>query len=198
MSETVLKICGLTNREDAECAGRYADYLGFVLHAASPRRIDFALLEEMAPELFALRVAVVVDPHPALVRRLLDQRIVDIVQLHGNEPPEFAAKFDRARIWKAVHLSDRSQLADFARYPADRMVLDAPCGGSGLCCDWELAREAAALRPCLLAGGITPANAAEALERVGPWGLDTASGVERSPGIKDHTKIKNLAERIQS
>ncbi len=193
-----LKICGLTNREDAEAAEKHADYLGFVLVPTSSRRIDFDTLYDFSSELFSLRVAVVVNPYAALVRRLLDEHIVDIVQLHGNESPEFARLFDRRRIWKAVHLTDREQLASFEAYPADRIVLDAAHGGSGTVCDWELAREAAALRPCLLAGGLHPGNVTAACRTVMPWGIDLAGGVEAAPGVKDYQKMQLLSEQLES
>lgn len=198
MNAPAVKICGITRWEDAEFVNGKADYLGFVLHPASPRRVDFETLCDLACEVSSLRVAVVVNPHKALVRRLLDDRIVDIVQLHGDEPPEFARLFDRGRIWKAVHLSDESQLDAFAAYPADRMVVDAARGGSGRNCDWALAARAAAIRPVLLAGGITPENAAAAVRTVNPCGIDLASGVELSPGVKDHRKINLLFERLQA
>ena len=164
-----VKICGLTRREDVELAVRLgADYLGFVIYAGSRRHVPPEKLAELTRGL------------PPCVR--------NVVQLHGRESADFARSIDFAAVWKATYDPD---------FPAERLVCDAPRGGSGQLGDHEKAAAIARIRPVMLAGGITPDNAGEFIRRVRPAGIDLAGGVESAPGIKDEEKMKRLFHNLK-
>ena len=184
-----VKICGITRRSDAECAVECgADYLGMVFVGASPRCISPEKAAEFA-DLPVRRVGVFVDAEYGFIRRAAEIARLDVVQLHGKESREFAEKIDFAEVWKAGYDAD---------FPAARLVCDAPSGGSGQFGDHIRAAELAKIRPIMLAGGITPENAAALIRLVAPAGIDLASGVESAPGIKEHGKIRKLFDNIRS
>lgn len=183
-----VKICGITRLCDAECAVEAgADYLGFVLVRSSKRFIAPGELARMAA-LPVKKVGVFVDASVDFIREMVETGHLDVVQLHGNETPEFARNIDFAEVWKASY---------DAGFPAARLVCDGPRGGSGLFGDHRKAAELAKLRPVMLAGGITPGNAAELAELVRPAGIDLAGGVESAPGIKDPLKIRQLFHNLK-
>ena len=184
-----VKICGITRREDAEFAlACGADYLGFVFAPASPRRVNPATLPALTAGLPVRKVGVFVDADIAFIREITELGQLDVVQLHGAEPPDFACAIDFAEVWKASYDPD---------YPATRLVCDAPRGGSGQFGDHRKAAELAKLRPVMLAGGITPDNAAALISAVRPRGIDLAGGVESAPGIKDHEKLIKLFDVLK-
>ena len=183
-----VKICGITRLRDAECAIEAgADYLGFVLVRSSKRFIAPEELARMA-ELPVKKVGVFVDAGVDFIRETVEKGHLDVVQLHGNETPEFARIIDFAEVWKASY---------DATFPAARLVCDGPRGGSGLFGDHRKAAELAKLRPVMLAGGITPENAAELAKLVRPAGIDLAGGVESVPGVKDPLKIRQLFHNLK-
>lgn len=197
-----VKVCGICNIDDALAAvDAGADYLGFIVFPGSPRYISPNAIKPIAARLpkHITTVAVTVNPDTGAVHQLLDE--CDIVQLHGDETPEFVARFDVARIWKAIHLDSAVKLKLMAQYPVSAFVVDSMVkglrGGTGVCCDWELAAQAAAKYRVILAGGINADNAVEAARAVNPYGLDIASGVELRPGVKDHDKIKQLFDNLR-
>ena len=186
--KTEVKLCGITRREDAEFAIECgADYLGFVLVPDSKRYISPERLRSFA-DLPVLKVGVFMNAELELIRRVAEDCRLDIVQLHGSETAEFAERIGFARVWKASYE---------AGFPAERLVCDAPRGGSGTFGDHTRAAELAKLRPIMLAGGITPENAAELIRKVRPAGIDLAGGVESAPGIKDHDKIRKLFDNLK-
>lgn len=195
----MLKICGITRFEDlreAENAG--ADCIGIVSVPSSPRYVP--------PETAAALCRTCRRVKPVLVTANLPEEELNAlirfikpyaVQLHGGEPPEYARRIIGAEVWKAVHLQTRADVERAAVFPATLLVADAASGGSGRCCDWSLAAELARQRPLLLAGGITPDNAATALKQTGAIGVDVSSGVEDAPGIKSKNKIHQIARSIK-
>jgi len=180
-----VKICGLTRREDVELAVELgADYLGFVLAPASKRFVPpdrWRGLTEHLPE-HVRRVAVVVNPSDEELAGI--RKVFDIVQFHGSEPPEVVRGEGS---WKALHLE--RDAGTMESYQVEHFVVDSAAGGSGVCCDWSLAAEAAKKYEILLAGGLTPDNVAEAIRQVKPWGVDVSGGVEAAPGIKSKEKL---------
>ena len=145
-----------------------------------------------------LRVGVFVNPDPALIRDLLDRDLLDLVQFHGDESPEFCRQFGSPFL-KAIGVESPDSLATTAEFGAAGILLDAHApgayGGTGRTIDWSLAAnfvEEHPTLPVVLAGGITPENAAAALRAVHPAALDVASGAESAPGIKDFQKIQAL------
>jgi phosphoribosylanthranilate isomerase len=154
-----------------------------------------------------LRVGVFVNAGPDLPRRLVEEGLIDLVQLHGDEQPEDARVFREAGIpfIKAIGVKGLEDLARVRDYGAAAILLDAHApglyGGTGQTIDWALARAFAAENPDLplvLAGGITPANVGDAVAAVQPAALDVASGAELRPGVKDFEKVKALKANIES
>jgi phosphoribosylanthranilate isomerase len=194
-----LKICGITNRDDALAAiDGGAPALGFIFYPRSPRFITpeaAAAIAETLPASIA-RVAVHVGWDEAQARHLESLMRVDYFQLHGPETPAQAAALRPRRLIKAFGLPlppDASPPP--SAYDVDAYLMDKASpryGGTGETFDWSLARafqDAVAPRPCLLSGGLGPDNVEQALETVQPWGVDVCSGVEASPGRKDHARL---------
>jgi len=194
----ILKICGITRREDMAEAGRAgADYAGIILVPGSRRfvpRNRVAALMDAAP---CAKVFVVRDLPLDELNALIAEFRPHAVQLHGSEPAAYARGVTGAEVWKAFNLNSEAVLAEAEAFPCAMVVADSG-GGTGRPCDWELAARLARVRPILLAGGVTPDNVLEAVRRVRPVGIDVSGGVESAPGIKDSKLIHLLAERIHS
>lgn len=199
-----VKLCGMTRLVDARAAVRHdADAVGFVFWKGSPRRITPASARRIARALppFVTKVGVFVNAAPREVARVARHVGLDVIQLHGDEDP---ARYRTAGlpIVKAVSVVDRASIAAASAYPDDITVLvDArdPVrrGGTGRLADWRLARMVASRRRILLAGGLTPANLAQAVRAVRPWGIDVSSGVEVSPGVKSDAAIARLMQEVR-
>ena len=194
---TRVKICGITNLEDALAAcDAGADALGFVLAPEAKKRNRYierdtalAIIEQLPT--YITTVAVTVNESLMDLAGLLTY--FDCVQLHGEEPPE-ACPPPHVTI-KAFRPGPEFTLGDMARYAARAYLLDASSsagrGGTGERADWEFARLAVGTgKPIVLAGGLTPENVAEAVATVRPYAVDTSGGVESAPGKKDHDRIR--------
>jgi len=199
-----IKICGITNVEDAKVAvAAGADALGFVMYRKSPRFVEPAVVKAIVAGLppFVLPVGVFVNEEPDRVRTLMDECGLALAQLHGDETASYCQNLERP-VMKAIRLKDRRTflaLAEFqGRANVRGFLIDAfsnqAYGGTGQTVDWGLAQEVAQSMPVVLAGGLTPANVAEAITLVHPYGVDVSSGVELSPGKKDHDKVKAFIE----
>jgi phosphoribosylanthranilate isomerase len=197
-----VKICGITSAEDAAAAVKCgARALGFVFWPASPRAIDPHRAREIAASLppFVTPVGVFVNQPIEYVNAMASLVGLGVVQLHGDESVEYAAALTRP-VLKAITVHDAADIAS-GRWAARTMILlDAhdPVrrGGTGRTIDWAAAAAVASSRPIVLAGGLTPDNVAEAIHRVRPFGIDVSSGVEQTPGVKDHGRIRALFEAI--
>ena len=197
MSAVRVKICGVTRLEDALLATRLgADALGFNFWPRSRRYLApeaaRAIVDRLPP--FVTTVGVFVDQPPSEVLEAAARSGVEVLQLHGDESPEEVAAYPRPTV-KALRLEGPVDLDLLARYRVRAFLLDAPSagfGGSGVTCDWALARAAAERVPVILAGGLTPQNLAQAIRAVRPYGVDVASGVESSPGVKDPEKLRRF------
>jgi phosphoribosylanthranilate isomerase len=189
-----VKICGVRTEEDLHlCRRAGADAVGFNFWSGSSRYLPPGAAARLAPQPIEglLRVGVFVNAPTDEIARVLDSGVIDLAQLHGDEPPEACAAFS-GRAFPAVRLGSDASLKGLDRYPPGRLLIDAAgpaYGGSGLRLDLELAARAARRRPVILAGGLTPDNVAEAIARVRPVGVDVSSGVERSPGVKDPDRV---------
>jgi phosphoribosylanthranilate isomerase len=194
-----VKICGITVLDDALCAVQAgADALGFVFWPPSPRCVEpdaVRLLGEMLPP-FVLKVGVFVDESVDAVKQIVDAAHLDAAQLHGDESVKVcAAVRGRCRVFKAFRMKDESVVSRMKDYDVDGLLLDAfvsdKPGGTGTTFNWELALRAKELgKPVLLSGGLNPENVAAAIHKVQPYAVDVSSGVESSPGKKDHDKVR--------
>ena len=191
-----IKICGITNKEDALAAAHLgADALGFVF-AASPRKVSAESAREIIKALppFVKTVGVFVDEDPERVSSIAALCGLDILQLHGSESVDYCKSFDR-RVIKAVRMQSRDELKNLSKYVGvvDGLLLDTyvpnKLGGTGITFDWKLAVEARRYGRIILAGGLNPENVAAAIKMVKPYAVDASSGLERSPGVKDHEKV---------
>lgn len=205
-SPVSLKICGVTSAADAErLAEMGIEALGANFWPQSKRYLDPAsagFLRDLAGRI--LRVGVFVNAGPDLPRRLVEEGLIDVVQLHGDETPADAAVFRDANIpfLKAIGVKGLADLQLAREFGAAGILLDAHApgiyGGTGQTIDWALARSFTEQNPDLpliLAGGITPENVAQAVQAVRPAALDVASGAEIRPGVKDFDKVAALKDR---
>ena len=200
-----VKICGIKSTADAIAvveAG--ADLLGLNLWPGTPRYVSVDQGSEIAD---AVRgrveiVALFVDAPRDEVMKTAEMIGTQTVQLHGSETAEFAESLGGLRVIKAFRIGSEDDIELFAGFPAYACLLDARVegmqGGTGRTIDWDLARTAALSSRIVLAGGLTPENVGEAVRWVEPWGVDTASGVEISPGEKDLEKVRLFVERAKS
>lgn len=176
-----------------------ADALGFVFYRGSPRCISpdqaSAIIRLLPP--FVQTVGLFVNEELTTVNSVAERCGLDLVQLHGEETPDYCAAV-RRRIIKAFRVRDASSLEGMADYPVAACLLDAwsPAahGGTGRTFNWEIAARAAASHRIILAGGLTPENVAEAVATVNPYAVDVSSGVESSPGKKNHTLVRAFVD----
>ena len=177
-----------------------ADAVGFVF-APSPRQIApqrvFDITRRLPPEI--LTVGVFRDEAPSRVAELVRTSGVKAAQLHGHETPEVTrAVKEQVRFVIQAFPAGSPGLARAAEHGADVIMVDSPSPGSGLVFDWGLVDEAPQDARILLAGGLTPENVTTAIYRVGPWGVDVSTGVEKEPGRKDPVKMKAFIEAARS
>ncbi len=193
-----IKICGVTNLEDAQLAADLgADALGFIFYSSSPRSITpdaaRAIIAQLPP--FVTTVGVFVDEAAAVVKELAAAVGLDWVQLHGQETPDYCKSLGR-RVIKGFRIRDENSLTGLAAYrgAVQALLLDTYkkglVGGTGEIFDWHLAKEAGQYGPIILAGGLTPENVARAVALARPQAVDVASGVEAAPGKKDPERLR--------
>ena len=198
-----VKICGITNIEDALCAADAgADALGFVFYAKSPRCITPEQAAEIIRALppFILTVGLFVNAGPDFVNTTAEVCNLDRIQLHGEEAPPFCTRIARPVI-KAFRVKDAASLEAMKDYRVTGYLLDAYSpdahGGTGLTFNWELARVAKRFGRIILAGGLTPDNVRWAIEATRPYAVDVSSGVESSPGRKDPDKVREFIQNAK-
>jgi len=200
---TKIKICGITNRDDALLAADLgAHALGFIFYAKSPRSVSPEAAREIIAQLppFVLTVGVFVDEPLDTVRQIAAAARLDWVQLHGGEPPDYCAALGR-NVMKVIRVADENSLTAMAAYEGTvrAFLLDThkagQKGGTGEVFDWSLAVKAKQYGPIVLAGGLNPDNVAVAVYTVAPAAIDVASGVEATPGIKDPAKLRTFIAR---
>jgi phosphoribosylanthranilate isomerase len=199
-----IKICGITNIEDASAAIEYgADALGFVFYPKSPRAITpeaAKSLVSMVPP-FISTVGVFVDEDMSELKKTVSYTGLDIIQLHGSESPEYCNM--TSKVIKAIRVKDLADLNPLKQYKsASAFLLDTyspdAMGGTGHVFNWEIAVEAKKLGTIILAGGLNPDNIENAVKIVQPYGIDVSSGVEgKEKGSKDHDKLRLFIERAR-
>lgn len=193
-----VKICGITNSEDAQAAVELgADALGFVF-AKSSRRVTKEqakdIIEKLPP--FVSPVGVFVDEEVKTIKDICDFCGVHTVQLHGNEDPLYIHDLTGYKIIKAFRIKEEDDLVCLSQYKPHAFLLDSyvkgVMGGTGVAFNWEIARQAHKYGAIILSGGLTPENVKEAIQVVKPYAVDVSSGVEASPGKKDKALIKRF------
>lgn len=205
-----VKICGITNEADAvaaiECG---ADALGFNLHRASERFIDLdgarSWIEKLSQEV--CKVAVMVNPSREEAFRVAALKLFDLLQLHGEEPPEFCSHLAKAgiRFAKAIPVTGEESIINLPSFHTKFLILDSAAGGkfggTGQTFSWPLAAQFVKANKTLkvvLAGGLTPENVSAAVREVRPFGVDVTSGVEMSKRNKNRARIKAFVEAVRS
>ncbi len=198
-----IKICGITNLEDALAAAEFgADALGFIFYKKSPRYIDPEKAVEIISQLppIIVPVGIFVNEREEKIREIQELTCIQTIQLHGDETPEFCQRFG-VRVIKAFQVKDKESIKHMAHYHVGAFLLDSyrdgQRGGTGTTFDWHLAVVAKTFGKIILAGGLTPENAAEAVKLVQPYGVDVSGGVEREKGFKDHAKIKKFISEVR-
>jgi phosphoribosylanthranilate isomerase len=201
MEPLFIKICGVTNGEDALYAAEQgAEAIGFNFFPHSKRFISPAMAGAINRGLKAtiMRVGVFVNPDRGYVNDVIREVGLEAIQFSGNETPESVSRY-RAKVFKAIHVLSVDSIDEMKLFNADAFLLDThrdgEFGGTGKTFDWDLARKAKQFGKVILAGGLTPDNVADAVRLVRPYGVDVSSGVELRPGIKDHKKIKDFIRR---
>lgn len=191
----LVKICGITNLEDALAAvDAGASALGFNFFENSPRYIAPQAAARIVERLAAgiAIVGVFVNQAPEAVLEVMRMAGLDVAQLHGDEPP--AAAPAGARVWKAFRAGGKFRPELMDAYDAEAFLLDAPSetlyGGTGKTFDWARARGLG--RRIILAGGLDATNVRAAIETARPWGVDACSKIESAPGRKDHVKMREF------
>jgi phosphoribosylanthranilate isomerase len=199
----LVKICGITRPEDAEqAAAAGADLIGLNFWRGSKRFVDDKQARDISAAIppGVLRVGVFVNAHPLVVTETVADLKLDRVQLHGDEiagswnwlPPE--------QVIRVIRVRDDASLKEALSWQASLFLYDAYAegyGGSGKRAPWEVVA-AGARRPFLIAGGLNPANVAEAITAIRPDGVDVSSGVESAPGIKDVRKMRAFIKQARA
>lgn len=206
-----VKICGVTCKEDATWAVNLgADFIGFNFYKDSPRKVSLSYAQELVAVLppFVFAVGVFVNDDIKNVVKIAEKLHLSLVQLHGDESLDFCKQVKEAmpeiKIVKAFRLENENSLTALETYTAaDYFLLDAfvagSPGGTGQGFDWNLAKQAKNFgKPIFLAGGLNPDNVGEAVEKVKPFAVDVASGVERSPKRKDYEKMKEFITKAKA
>jgi indole-3-glycerol phosphate synthase/phosphoribosylanthranilate isomerase len=196
---TEVKVCGVTRAEDlGPCRAAGVDWIGLNLSPLSPRRLSVERAVELAERARFAKgvVAVFAGNEPEEVRAAVEALKPDVVQLAGG----MAAPGGDARVWRTVRVGGGAPEA--LDGVADALLYDTAvpgaAGGTGRAFDWSLLDGVPRTRPLVLAGGLTPANVAEAVRRVRPEVVDVASGVERAPGVKDAAKVTKFVTEVRS
>ncbi|MBT0671259.1 phosphoribosylanthranilate isomerase [Novosphingobium profundi] len=212
MPTAAIKICGISTPDALDAAIRArAEYAGFVFFAKSPRNVTPAQAAQLSQraEGRITRVGLFVDADDATIAQALAAARLDALQLHGQETPERAAQL-RARhgveVWKALSVATARDVERAGAYAGaiDRVLFDAKTpagtlpGGMGLSFDWSLVANWKGPIAWGLAGGLTPDNVGEAIRRTDAPLVDTSSGVESAPGIKDHARIAAFCETVRA
>ncbi|MDZ7641364.1 MAG: phosphoribosylanthranilate isomerase [Desulfurivibrio sp.] len=202
---TRIKICGMSEKvaiQEAVAAG--VDALGFIFAPNSSRRVEPEAVRQLVAPLppFVDSVGVFYNQEAGLIREIVEYCRLTMVQLHGDEAPEFCAALP-VRVLKAIRVGEHSRAAELGAYrgKVHGLLLDTyqpqQAGGTGQPFDWDLVAQLAPPAPVVLAGGLDPFNVGAAIERVRPFAVDFNSGLEDVPGRKDTTLIRQAVAAVR-
>jgi phosphoribosylanthranilate isomerase len=202
---TQVKICGITNKDDSLFAAQCGvAALGFIFYPPSPRYItpeDARKIISALPD-EVVKVGVFVNEKTEEIKRVMEYCTLDMIQLHGDESPELCRQFSSSIVIKAVDLKNDDDLKNACCYDVAAILADSRhaglYGGTGKKADWELAFALQKKMPLILSGGLNEGNIAEAMQTVAPAALDLNSGVEVSPGKKDHAKLARIFDIVRA
>ncbi|MEK7849958.1 MAG: phosphoribosylanthranilate isomerase [Candidatus Omnitrophota bacterium] len=202
---TKIKVCGITNIEDALCAARCGAYfLGFIFYKKSKRCVTPAKAASIINALpkKIIKVGVFVNEKPETVKRIAKECALDILQFHGDETPFYFNGFRGYKTIKAVRLKDEISLERLKKYPCGIFLFDTfkkdKFGGTGEIFDWGLLQSLKALKKTfIVSGGLSPENVAGLIKKAHPFAVDVSSGVEKAPGKKDHQLIKKFIDAVK-
>ncbi|NPA16262.1 phosphoribosylanthranilate isomerase [Persephonella sp.] len=205
MKEYILKICGLTDRKQAEeTAQAGATHIGMIFFEKSPRHVPLEVIGEISAGIKgrAISVAVTVNQDLKILQNLLD--VVDMVQLHGEEPVGLIRDLPEGRVIKALRIKDEKDLEKVELYGKTGVpvLIDAysekAYGGTGKQIEPQLAKKAVDIYPMtVLSGGLSPENVGQLLEQIRPAGVDASSKLEVRPGVKDMTRVKKFIDTVR-
>ena len=195
-----VKVCGITNPEDARVAATAGAAAIGLIFAESPRKVGIEEAREVVAALpeDILKVGVFVNEEPGEVVRIAREVGLDYVQLHGDEGPEdvTAVRGGGVKVIKALRVRDAANLAEIDGYGADLYLLDAYSekarGGTGTRFDWALAKSLKGRANILISGGLGPENVRDAVSYFEPWGVDASSSLESAPGKKDRDRVRRF------
>lgn len=208
MFEPKIKVCGITNLEDAKyVVDMGADILGFIFYEGSPRYVSPEVVAEIVPQLPTVTgvAGVFVNETFDNIRDIIEKCQLNWVQLHGDETPEFCEelKYLNVRTIKAIRVKGIEDLESVNKYPTDAVLLEGytqgKFGGTGKRFDWDMLRSVIAYldKRIIISGGVNDENVREAYE-MGLYGIDLCSSVEAEPGKKDYEKLKKFFETLRS
>jgi len=179
----IVKVCGITRREDAEAAvAAGASAIGFVFYPKSPRYVTPVIAAELGAGLDIWKVGVFQDESPRVIEDVMRAANLDIAQVYGGDAPNVP------RVWRALRPG-----GPMRRESVEAILFDGP--SNGITFDWKEARGAA--DKLILAGGLNASNVAEAIRIAQPWGVDASSGLESAPGVKDQDKVRQFVKAAQ-
>lgn len=199
-----VKICGITNLEDAQAAvAAGANALGFIFYKKSPRYISptkaKSIVEKIPP--FVVPVGVFVNEKEKVIKDICHQSLIGTIQFHGDEPPAFLRRFKGYTRVKAFRVRNAFDFKILKKYPAEAFLFDTfqekVYGGSGQSFNWDVLKGKRIPIPFVLSGGLSVKNIQKALKIIKPFAVDVSSGVEKRPGIKDHSKIKQFVSSVR-
>ena len=200
---TKVKICGITNLNDAKTAIDYgADAIGFVF-AESKRRISEEKVKDIVLKLppFVTLVGLFVNETAGRIEEICKYCGIHTIQLHGNEPPDFLLNLRQFKIIKAFRIKNESDINRIGNYQANAILLDGyvknKMGGTGTTFDWKIVKKIKTSSPIIIAGGLKHVNVLQAIKIAKPYGVDVSSGVEIRPGKKDKQLIRKFIDAVK-
>ncbi len=192
-----IKVCGITNIEDAQKVVYYGAYaIGFIFYKKSPRYVSPSkvrkIIEAIGP--FVTPVGVFVDAKENAIKDICRFTHIRTIQLHGDETPTLCTRFPGCKVIKAFRVNEEFDLKAVKKYKADAYLFDSYSeeakGGTGRSFSWEIIKTAKFDRPVILSGGLNADNVEEGIKYLNPYAVDVSSGLEKSPGIKEPKKIR--------